>query len=188
MTTELSRNGANAIRAGLALAAAWLIASGCASKNVDPPTARPHTGYVDFHADPPQRLSWQIQQIGAAGRATTVFEQYKPVTEPILRLAFAPGRYQLQVAVLNYVLTETATLEVEVKDGMITPVRVTLTETGSTLVENKTTRAGGAYYGRYGRGTRIRDNEAATVRVNAGPQVLLPYQPKAQMPYAGAGQ
>ena len=39
--------------------------AGCASsnKNVDPPQATQNTGYIDFYADPPARLSWSVERL-----------------------------------------------------------------------------------------------------------------------------
>jgi hypothetical protein len=73
---------------------------------------------------------------------------------------------------------EPALVEVEVKDGMITPVRLELTEAGVTTLETKQTRVGSTAYGRYGRRTKIESSETPTYRVRAFPQPPQPYRLK----------
>ena len=85
---------------------------------------------------------------------------------------------------MNRVVSEPGLVEVEAKDGMITPVRVELTETGVTAVRTKQTSVGSTVYGRYGRRTKIGSSESATYRVSAFPQTPQPYRLKQQMPYS----
>ena len=167
----------------LALAMLGLLAGGCASPNVNPASTRPHTGYVDFYADNADGLWWNITDVK---RNQKIFYETSPVPGPILRLAFKPGQYQVRVTVLNHAVITPGVADVEVQDGRVTPVTVTLLPEGTVLVETKQARAGGTYYGRFGRRTKIRDTEAVNYEVSAEPQPPLPYQPKAQMPYAVA--
>jgi hypothetical protein len=160
-----------------------LFAAGCASTNVNPPAARAHTGYVDFFADD-ENLYWQVDQIGADGKAKQVFARFAPLQEHILRLAFAPGYYRFRVTFMNHAIRTPGVVEVEVRDGMITPVQVTLVDVGEALVQSKQVQGGATYFGRYGRNTRIRDNPDIMYQVDlvAGPAST--YKPKAAMPYA----
>ncbi len=171
------------VKSFLALAAFSLLAGGCASPNLNPASARPHTGYVDLYAVNADDLCWDITDVN---RNKKVFYEFDPVQEPILRLAFKPGRYQLRVTFLNHVVTVPGVADVEVRDGQVTPVTVTLLPAGTVLVETKTGRAGGTYYGRYGRRTKIKSNEAVSYEVSAEPQPPVPFLPRAQMPYAVA--
>jgi hypothetical protein len=166
-----------------ALAALGLLAGGCASPNLNPASARPHTGYVDFYAVNADDLCWDITDVK---RNKKVFYEFHPVKEPVLRLAFKPGRHPLRVAFLNHVVTVPGVADVEVEDGKVTPVRVTLTETGTALVQTKEISRGGTVYGRYGRRARISSIGAASYEVSAEPQPPLPFQLRAQMPYAVA--
>src|SRR6266498_1170094 len=102
----------------------------------------------------------------------------------MLRFAFAPGHLRFRITFLNRVIAEPALLDVEVQDGRITPVHVTLTESGVTSVQTKETSRGGTAAGRYGRRTRIESNETKMYRLTAAPQDPRPYQPKQRMPYA----
>jgi hypothetical protein len=169
----------------LMLAGIGLLITGCASPNVNPPQARAKTGYVDLYADPSAALSWDVGRFEDRTQDfKDVFSELDPPQGGILRLAFAPGHYRLQITFMNRVVSEPGLVEVEAKDGMITPVRVELTETGVTAVRTKQTSVGGTVYGRYGRRTKIGSSESAIYRVSAFPQSLQPYRLKQQMPYS----
>jgi hypothetical protein len=178
----------NPLSKGAALALALLFWTGCASSNVDPARPRHDTGYVDFYAEPAGMLSWRIEQIDSrSGKAKILFEQYAPLKERIVRLALRPGRHQLRVSFLNLVIVQPATVEVEVRDGRVTPVKVRLIEAGTVLVETKEVRVGATYYGRYGRATKLRSNETTRFQVQAQAREPEAFEPKARMPYAVQG-
>lgn len=160
-----------------------LMAAGCASPNVDPPTARAHTGYVDFFADD-ANLYWQVDQIEADGKTRQTFSLFAPLDEHILRLAFAPGQYRFRVTFMNHAIRTPGVVEVEVKDSMITPVQVTLVDVGEALVQSKSVQGGATYFGHYGRNTRITDNPNVMYQVNLAAGPVATYKPKAAMPYA----
>lgn len=169
----------------LALAAIGLLVAGCATPNVNPPQARANTGYVDFHADPSAGLSWEVARWEDRSQDfQRVFWDLEPPSGGVLRLAFAPGRHRLRVTFLNRVITKPAELEVEVQDGKILPVRVTLTEAGTTLVRTKEENRGGTAYGRYGRRTKIGSDETVMHDISAVAAPPVAYQPREQMPYA----
>jgi hypothetical protein len=167
------------------LVATVLLVAGCASTNVNPSRAHAHTGYVDFHADGLDELSWQVERFDEHKQTfRRIFSELDPPAEPALRLAFPPGRYRFKVRFLNRVVSEPGVIDVEVKNGMITPVRVELIAAGESSVQTKRTNPGGTAYGRFGRRTRIRYNEAAMYRVSAEAQPSVPYQTKAWTSYA----
>ncbi len=167
----------------LCLLAAGIIlaASGCTSPNVNPASARPDTGYVDFYCDNADNLYWDITDIKQNKK---VFYEFDPIKEPILRVALKPGEYQLRINFLNHVISTPATTEVDVHNGMITPVTVTLVAAGTETVRDTDTRVGGTYYGRYGRGTKIVTTESTSYDILAEPRPSVTYQQKALMPYA----
>ena len=161
-----------------------ILAGGCASRDVNPPAAKPRTGYVDFYVDDDSSLCWQIQQLGKdQTRGKILFEEFTPLTNAVVRLAFAPGEYRFAVNFLNRSIPEPAFADVLVGDGKVTPVRITLVETGKTIVENREARVGGTFFGRTGRSTRIRAREGATFRIEAQAHETIPYQPKENMPW-----
>jgi hypothetical protein len=168
---------------GLALAGGFL--AGCASPNVNPAMPKANTGYADFFTDSAEDLDWEVRQLNTAtGQFEPVFSRLKPIEGRILRLAFAPGRYSLRVTFLNRVIAKPAEVEVEVQDGKITPVRVTLTEAGATSVRTKETSRGGTLYGRYGRRTKIGSDEASMNSISAVAAPPVAYQVKERMAYA----
>ena len=169
----------------LMLAAAGLLVIGCASTNVNPPQARAKTGYVDLYADSSGELRWQVARFDDRAQSfKNVFSEWDLPPGRVLRLAFAPGHYRLRVMFTNRVVREPGLVEVEVKDGLITPVHVALVSEGTTQVETKQTSVGGTAYGRYGRRTTISSDEAIMHRVSAEAAPSVPYQVKEQMPYA----
>lgn len=167
----------------LLLFALWV--SGCATPNVNPPQARANTGYVDFYADSSGELSWEVARFdGRSQSFNRVFSELDPPSGGVLRLAFAPGRHRLRVTFLNRVITKPADVEVEVPDGKITPVRVTLTEAGVALVQTREENRGGTAKGRYGRRTKIGSDETAMYSLSAVADVPVAYQLKERMSYA----
>jgi hypothetical protein len=169
----------------LTLAAFALWVSGCATRNVNPPQARANTGYVDLHANSANDLCWEVARFDERkGSFQRVFSELEPPQGGILRLAFAPGHYQLRITFLNLVVVKTAEVEVEAQDGKITPVRVTLTKAGVTAVQTKKTSVGGTAYGRYGRRTRVGSDEMPTFQVSVEAGASIPYQVKERTSYA----
>jgi len=158
---------------------------GCATQNVNPPQARPNTGYVDFHADPADGLSWEVARFDDRAQSfKSVFSELDPPPDGVLRLAFAPGRHRLQVTFLNRVITQPAEVDVQVQDGKITPVNVMLTVAGTAFVQTKETSRGGTAHGRYGRRTKIGSDETTMYGISATADPPVAYQIKERMPYA----
>ena len=169
--------------AGFLACVLCFMVTGCASPNVNPPTPRAHTGYVDFFADD-DGLYWQVDQLEAAGKTKQVFSQFAPLNEHILRLAFAPGQYRFSVTFMNHAIRRPGVVEVEIQDGMITPVQVTLVDVGEVLVQSKEVQGGATYYGHYGRNTKITDNPNVMYQVDLAAGPVSEYKLKAAMPYA----
>jgi hypothetical protein len=173
------------IKVLLTLTAFALWVAGCASPNVNPPQARANTGYVDFHADPSAGLSWEVARFDDRTQSfRSAFSELEPPPGGALRLAFAPGHYRMRVTFLNRIVREPTLVEVEVKDGMITPVRVTLTEVGAAFVRTKEVSRGSTAYGRYGRRTKIGSDETVMYGISAVAGAPMPYQVKERTSYA----
>lgn len=100
-----------------------LVAAGCAVRDVNPAAAKARTGYVDFYADDASSLCWQIQRLeGDQTKGKILYEEFRPLTNGIVRLAFAPGEYRFGVSFLNRAIVEPGLVNVAVQDGKITPV------------------------------------------------------------------
>jgi hypothetical protein len=161
------------------------LGAGCASPNVNPRQPRANTGYVDCFADSGEDLYWEVQQFDASTQQfKKTFSRLDAAKDGFLRLAFPPGHYQFRIGFLNQVIAQPAFVEVEVLDGLITPVRVELTEAGVATVQTKQTSVGGTVHGRYGRRTKIGGSETASYKVTALPQPPQSYRPKQLMPYS----
>jgi len=167
--------------AGLCLA--WLACTGCRIPNVNPPAPRAHTGYVDFYTDSDMELSWEVKRADEPnGDMRTVFSEFKPVEGNVLRLAAPPGNRRFQVWFTNQVTEGPQTVQVQVADGKVTPVHVTLTPTGTTSVERKDYSFRGSTKG-YGSGTKIVRGESAVFQIGAEAKTPQAYAPKEGMPY-----
>ncbi len=153
------RGGGEVVAKGLGVAAVWPLAVlwawlgvGCGTPDINSGRARPDTGYIDFHAGLPGELCWEVsrQDVGA-GKYRRVYSSLKPPAEGVLRLAFNPGVHRLRLTFLNRVVLAPAEVEVGVRDGEITPVRVTLTDEAGVAVQTKEVAWGPTARGRYGR-------------------------------------
>lgn len=168
----------------IALALLNFLAFGCAfsSENADRPEAI--AGYVDFYTDANAGLAWDVREAPVdGGDFEAVFSEVTPVAGNILRLPFAPGRYQLRVTLLNRVVTEPADVDVTVESGKVTPVHIILAEAGTTAVISKRTIMGGTG-SRSGRQTDTRRDEATMHDLSARSDSPVLPRPEQQMPYA----
>ncbi len=162
-----------------------LLSFGCASSNVNPVAAKPNTGYVDFYAQPDDDLCWQVEQFDSdKNRFRPVYSDVKYLEGPILRLAFKAGSHRLRVTFLNRVVSAPGECVVTVLDGRITPVQVTLLQTGTSLVLSPRTSRGGTAYRRYARRAEIESSEAVAVTVSLSTLEPQAYQLKEQTPHA----
>src|SRR5664279_66050 len=151
--------------------------TGCASTNVNPPQARAKTGYVDLYADSSGELSWQVARFDPPTQSfQSVFSEFEPPLGRALRLAFTPGHYRLRITFINCVVREPEQVEVDVKDGLITPVHVALIPDGTTQVETKEVRVCGTFKGRYGRGSKFGSDASTMYRISAEAQASVSYQ------------
>jgi hypothetical protein len=165
------------------LAAASLAIAGCGTPNVNPPAPRAHTGYVDFYTGTNLSLSWEVKRADKDnGELRTVFLEYKPLEATILRLAVPPGSHRFQVWFMNQATQGPQTVQVEVENGKVTPVHITLTPAGTTTVETKVYGFRPSAKG-YGRGTKIESEETGTYQIGAVAEQPRGYGTKEQMPY-----
>ena len=156
-----------------------LLLGGCATRNVNPTQAKANTGYVDFHADSSSDLSWDVARFDERSQVfQSIFSELEPPQNGALRLAFPPGHCRLRVTFLNRVIAKPAEIEVEVRDGKITPVRVTLTAAGASQVRTEEESRGGRARGSYGRRVKVGSVETAMYNVSAVADPPVAYQTK----------
>jgi hypothetical protein len=166
------------------LATALLIASGCASANVDPPHPHLNTGYVDLYSPTDDGLCWDVAAATESDtHFQTVFMDVKPVEGDLLRLKFTPRQVRLKISFLNRVVTKPAIIDCEVRSGEITPVAVSLNSVGQTTVFSKQTSMAGTGGGASGRRTKITSDETVRFDIEAVAGPSVPYQPKNQTHY-----
>ena len=156
-----------------------LVVAGCATANVNPAQAQTNTGYVDFRAISADPLSWEVARFDEGDQSFhRVFSKAEPPAGGCLRLRFVPGSYRLRITFLNRVVAKPAEVTVEVQDGKITPVQVTLTTAGVASVRTEETRVGNTARGYYGRSTRIGSDETTMFDLTAVAGTPMPYQVK----------
>ncbi|HEY1787374.1 MAG TPA: hypothetical protein VGJ73_04430 [Verrucomicrobiae bacterium] len=161
------------------LALNTLLWAGCASSNVNPAVPRHDMAYVDFYAAGTNDLYWDVTDTTSNKK---VFSEFRPLRESILRLAFKPGHYQFQVTFPNRVIAAAGMADVDVHNGMVTPVMVTLLPMDAVVVQSKTLEAGTSY-ARYRRRTKTSQTQTVNYKIITEPQPPLPYRRKELMPY-----
>ncbi len=153
--------------------------AGCATGNVNPTKARLNTGYVDFHSDPSGGFYWQVARWDESAQGfKKLFSDFRPSAGGGLRLALVPGRYRLEVTFLNLAVREPCLVEVEIKDGWVTPVQVALVGDGTSLVQRKEQRAGASAKGGYRLKTSYRSEESMIYQLSAKTSAPVSYQTK----------
>jgi hypothetical protein len=169
----------------LGLIVGWcLTLAGCATtKDVNPAGPKANTGYVDFHTDFDSDLSWEIKRSDLqTGAMKTVYSEFEPLPGSVLRLAAPPGKYRYQVWFMNQATEGPETVQVDVVDSKVTPVRVTLTPTGQRMVKQESYGYHASGRG-YNRGTKTTSELNEVYRIAGIAEPARDYQSKERMPY-----
>ena len=171
---------------GISLLGVLLLFGGCGTPSRNPSSPRTNTGYVDFYTDMDLDLYWQIKETDpATGKLKIVFREFKSVDGNILRLPSTPGSHQFQVWVMNCITDGPKTVQVQVEDGKVTPVRIVLQPLGAVSIDRKEYGFRGSTKG-YGRGTKIITDENEVYRIVPTARSGEPYRPSEKMPYVAA--
>ena len=156
---------------------------GCSTPNPNPATPQANMGYVDFFTDSDLGLSWEVKRASQSnGEMETVFSNFKPVDGTVLRLAVTPGNYRFQVWFMNATTEGPQTVEVQVENGKVSPVHITLNPAGTASVDRKVYGFRPSAKG-YGHGTKIERDQSVVYRIAAAAEPLQTYRPKEQMSY-----
>jgi len=167
------------------LGALVTLVTSCATPNVNPTQARANTGYVDLYSDAPDKFAWQVEDFDNGSQSfKRLFFDIEPPRGRILRLSLSPGPHRLRIASVNNVTRGPAVVEVEVKDGMVTPVHLSLIPDGTGTVEHKEQQLRATSKGYYGRASKIHKDESEIFRVTAEARKPVPYQVKERTDYA----
>jgi len=161
------------------------LVTSCATPNVNPAHARANTGYVDLYVDSPDQFAWQVEDFDDSNQSfKRLFSDIEPPPGRILRLALNPGHHRLRVASLNYLTQGPAVVEVEVKDGMVTPVHLNLIPEGTGTVERKEEQLRATAKGYSGRAIKIHKDQSVMFRITAEVSPPAPYEVKERAVYA----
>jgi hypothetical protein len=168
------------------LLTAWFVLYGCASPEQNPSSPRRNTGYVDFYTDSDLDLSWEVKRFeNQTDKPRTIYSEFDPVAGNVLRLASPPGKQKFQVWFMNRATKGPEVVTVQVEDGKVKPVRVTLTPSGITLVDEESQVVRGSAKG-YGRRKTFTTGTNKVYEIGATPQTVQEYRSKEQMPYWSA--
>ena len=170
----------------LGLAVIAILMTGCGTPNPNPATPHANTGYIDFYTDSNMELSWQVMRFDTQkAELEDVFSKFDPVEGTILRIASPLGRQRYQVWIVNRVTEGPLFVDVQVEEGKVIPVHVTLTPAGTTTVDRKVYGFRPSAKG-YGRGTKIVTSQDEVFRLGLTSETAKPYQTKERMPYWSA--
>lgn len=154
-----------------------LMASGCAGPDVNPASARTGRGYVDLYSQPKADVWWKVDVFDKRGQAYREYTaQFHSAEANIFRIEARPGSYQARISVVNSAVEAPAEVEVQVREGMITPIRVTGVVAGESSFRVKEDRL------RW-EASRVREYPQRVWKISASAQPPVPYAPKEDMKY-----
>jgi len=164
--------------------ASWLsvvllgFVTGCATRDVNPPATRAGRGYVDLYTVPKTEAWWKVDVFDPGRQDYKEFTaQFKAPGEGIFRVEARPGRHKARISFVNQAIEAPAEIEVEVREGMITPIQVTLDKAGSTYVRVAEDRARDVHR------NKVTDYQQQRWRISAAAQPPVPYTPKGKTAY-----
>ena len=162
--------------------AVLLLASGCATTDVNPSAPRAGRGYVDLFTRPKMDVWWKVDVFDSRKQGYKEFTaQFKAPGEGVFRVEARPGLHKARISFVNKATAAPAELEVKVQEGMITPVEVTLTEAGSSYVRTIEDRARSGF--RTAGRNDVTDQTQQVWQISAKALPPIPYTPKERTTY-----
>ena len=165
-----------------AIGGIFLVVSGCAGPDVNPRVPRPGKGYVDLFTQPKTNVWWKVDVFDSRIQGYKEFTaQFEAPEQAIFRVAARPGPHKARISFVNQAIEAPAEVEVEVREGMITPVEVKLDkgDTSYVRVVDDRARAGFRTAGR----NEVTDYTQQRWRISATAQPPGPYTPKESTAY-----
>jgi hypothetical protein len=160
----------------------FLLLAGCAAPDVNPPSARIGRGYVDLYTQPKDDVWWKVDVFDTRKEGyQEIAAEFKAPGQSILRLQARPGRYKARISFVNQGVEAPAEVEVEVREGMVTPVEVKLEKGGSSYVRVVQDRARSGF--RTAGANRVTDYSQPLWQLSATAQPAVPYLPKQSTAY-----
>ncbi|HVM50538.1 MAG TPA: hypothetical protein VMU04_21105 [Candidatus Acidoferrum sp.] len=159
-----------------------LFACGCAGPDVNPSSPHPGRGYVDLFTQPKKDVWWKVDVFDARQQGYKEFTaEFKAPGQEILRVQARPGVHKARISFVNQAIQAPAEVEVEVREGMITPVEVKLTEAGSSYVRDVEDRAVSGF--RTAGRNKVTDYPQQVWQITATALPPIPYTPKENTTY-----
>ena len=154
-----------------------LIVSGCASPDVNRSAARSGRGYVDLFTVPKSDVWWKVDVFLKQEQAFKEFTvEFQAPEKDILRVEARPGWYKARITFVNAAVEAPADIEVEVREGMITPIRVTMEPAGTTYSRSREDRL------RW-QSARVRTYDQKLWKISAAVEAPVPFAPKENADY-----
>ena len=164
------------------LSGVLLLGNGCASPDVNPQAPKPGRGYVDFLTQPKEDVWWKVDVFDSRKQDYKEFTtEFKAPGEGILRVEARPGPHKGRISFVNQAIEAPAEVEVEVREGMITPVEVKLSRGGSSYVRTVEDRARSGF-NNAGR-NEVTDSPQQLWQISAKALPPIPYMPKQNTGY-----
>jgi hypothetical protein len=160
----------------------FLLVSGCAGPDVNPHAPRPGKGYVDLFTQPKTDVWWKVDVFDSRIQGYKEFTaQFKAPEQAIFRVEARPGPHKARISFVNQAIEAPAEVEVEVREGIITPLAVKLDKGDSSYVRvvDDRGRAGFRTAGR----NQVTDYSQQRWRISATAQPPRPYTPKENTAY-----
>jgi hypothetical protein len=165
-----------------ALSGVLVLAAGCASPDVNPQATRPGRGYVDFFTQPREDVWWKVDVFDSRKQDYREFTtEFKTPGEGILRVEARPGPHKGRISFVNQAIEAPAELEIEVREGMITPVEVKVAKGGSSYVRSVEDRARSGF--NTGGRNKVTDSQQQLWQITARALPPIPYIPKQNAAY-----
>lgn len=154
-----------------------LLASGCASPDVNPKSARSGRGYVDLYTVPKSDVWWKVDVFLKQEQTFKEFTvEFKAPDQDILRVEARPGWHKARIAFVNAVVEAPAEIDVEVREGMITPIRVAMEPAGTTFTQSREDRV------RWEE-SRVKTYDQQVWKISATAGAPVPFAPKESTAY-----
>lgn len=160
----------------------FFLIAGCAAPDVNPANSRVGRGYVDFYTQPKEDVWWKVDVFDTRKEGyKEIAAEFKAPEQSILRLQARPGRYKARISFVNQGVDAPAEVEVEVREGMVTPVAVKLEKGGSSYVRVVEDRARSGF--RTAGANRVKDYTQPLWQISAAAQAPVPYVLKQNTAY-----
>jgi hypothetical protein len=159
-----------------------LLGNGCASPDVNPQAPRLGRGYVDLFTQPKEDVWWKVDVFDCRKQDYKEFTaEFKAPRNGILRVEAQPGPHKGRISFVNQAIEAAAEVDVDVREGMITPVEVKLSKGGSSYVRTVEDRARSGF-NTAGR-SKVSDSPQQLWQISATALPPIPYVPKPNTAY-----